>query len=183
MQGATSYKFERRPGTSGSATETVDTPSTKWAPTAAIAGGSWQWRVTAYDTAGNLIGDSSWLHPFSVTDTPIATVPVSITGSGVVDSTLTLNPAQWNMPNNVLTITYQWFRGTLGGQRPDRRDVRRHVGRHRQGDHRAGDRHQAGLHDRHVDQQRDHRRPGGRTAGVDPGGHQRHRLLRLDDAS
>ena len=45
-------------------------------------------------------------------DTPVATVPVSITGSGVVDSTLTLNPAQWNMPNNVLTITYQWFRGT-----------------------------------------------------------------------
>ena len=39
-------------------------------------------------------------------------MPVSITGSGVVDSTLTLNPAQWNMPNNLLTITYQWFRGT-----------------------------------------------------------------------
>ena len=37
-------------------------------------------------------------------------MPVSISGSGVVDSTLTLNPAQWNMPNNVLTITYQWFR-------------------------------------------------------------------------
>src|SRR3954451_19468906 len=68
VQGATSYRFERRPGTSGSATETVDTPSTKWAPTAAIAGGSWQWRVTAYDTANNLIADSSWLHPFSVTD-------------------------------------------------------------------------------------------------------------------
>ncbi len=112
VQGATSYKFERRPGTSGNATETVDTPSTKWAPIAAIAGGSWQWRVTAYDTANNLIADSSWLHPFSVTDTPIASVPVSITGSGVVDSTLTLNPAQWNMPNNLLTITYQWFRGT-----------------------------------------------------------------------
>ena len=110
--GAKSYRFERRPGTSGSATETVDTPSTKWAPTSAIAGGSWQWRVTAYDAANNLIADSSWLHPFSVTDTPVASVPVSITGSGVVDSTLTLNPAQWNMPNNVLTITYQWFRGT-----------------------------------------------------------------------
>ena len=50
-----------------------------------------QWRVTAYDTANNLIADSSWLHPFSVTDTPIASVAVSITGSGVVDSTLTLN--------------------------------------------------------------------------------------------
>ena len=112
VDGATSYKFERRPGTSGSATETVTTPSTKWAPIAAIAGGSWQWRVTAYDTANNLIADSSWLHPFSVTDTPVATVPVSITGSGIVDSTLTLNPAQWNMPNNVLNISYQWFRGT-----------------------------------------------------------------------
>ena len=85
VQGATTYRFERRPGTSGSATETVDTPSTKWAPIQAIAGGSWQWRVTAYDPADHLIADSSWLHPFSVTDTPVATVPVSISGTGVVD--------------------------------------------------------------------------------------------------
>ncbi len=154
VQGATSYKFERRPGTSGNATETVDTPSTKWAPIAAIAGGSWQWRVTAYDTANNLIADSSWLHPFSVTDTPIASVPVSITGSGVVDSTLTLNPPQWNMPNNLLTITYQWFRGTSPVAGADRCDLRGHVGRPRQGDHREGDCHQAGLHHRYVDQQR-----------------------------
>ena len=108
--GATWYRFERRPGTTGGATEVVDTPTTKWAPTSAIAGGNWQWRVTAYDPAGNLIADSSWLHPFSVTDTPVASVPVSITGSVAVDSTLTLNPAQWNMPNNVLDITYQWLR-------------------------------------------------------------------------
>jgi hypothetical protein len=112
VQGAKYYTFQRRPGTSGNATESVDTPTTKWAPTAAIAGGDWQWRVTAYDAADNLIGDSTWLHPFSVTDTPVASVPVSITGSGVVDSTLTLNPAQWNMPNNVLTISYQWYRGS-----------------------------------------------------------------------
>jgi hypothetical protein len=112
VQGATHYKFERRPGTSGNSAESVDTPTTKWAPTSAIAGGSWQWRVTAYDAADNLIADSSWLHPFSVTDTPVASVPVSISGTGVVDSTLTLNAAQWNMPNNVLTITYQWFRGS-----------------------------------------------------------------------
>jgi hypothetical protein len=112
VQGAKFYKFERRPGTSGNAAESVDTPTTKWAPTSSIAGGSWQWRVTAYDAADNLIADSSWLHPFSVTDTPVASVPVSISGTGVVDSTLTLNPAQWNMPNNVLTITYQWFRGS-----------------------------------------------------------------------
>jgi hypothetical protein len=111
VQGAKKYRFERRPGTSGSPTESVDTPTTKWAPTAAIAGGSWQWRVTAYDAADNLIADSTWLHPFSVTDTPVANVAVSITGSGVVDSTLTLIPAQWNMPNNVLNITYMWFRG------------------------------------------------------------------------
>ncbi len=81
VPGATSYKFERRPGTSGAAAETVDTPSTKWAPVQAIVGGNWQWRVTAYDTAGNLIADSTWAHPFSVTDTPVATVPVSITGA------------------------------------------------------------------------------------------------------
>ena len=78
-------------------------------PIASIAGGSWQWRVTALDPANNVIADSGWAHPFSVVDTPVATVPVSI-GSGVVDSTLTLNPAQWNMANSDLTITYQWYR-------------------------------------------------------------------------
>ncbi len=110
VQGAARYQFERRPGTSGGAVETISTPTTKWAPTNAIAGGSWQWRVTAYDAANHLLADSTWNHPFTVIDTPIATVPVSITGSNAVDATLTLNPAQWNMPNNVLTITYQWLR-------------------------------------------------------------------------
>ena len=110
VQGATSYRFERRPGTSGSATETVDTPSTKWAPTAAIAGGSWQWRVTAYDTAGHLIGDSSWLHPFSVTDTPVATVAVEHLRQRDRGLHPHAEPRAWNMPNNVLSITYQWYR-------------------------------------------------------------------------
>jgi hypothetical protein len=112
VQGAKFYRFERRPGTTGSAVESVDTPTTNWAPIAAIAAGTWQWRVTAYDTADHLIADSSWLHPFTVADTPLASVPVSISGTGVVDSTLTLNPAQWTMPNDQLTITYQWFRGS-----------------------------------------------------------------------
>ena len=90
----------------------MNTPTTKWAPIQALAGGSWQWRVTAYDTAGHLLADSSWNHPFTVVDTPVATTAVSISGAGTVDSTLTLNPASWNMPNNVLTITYQWYRGS-----------------------------------------------------------------------
>ena len=180
VQGATSYKFERRPGTSGSATETVTTPSTKWAPIAAIAGGNWQWRVTAYDTASNLIADSTWLHPFTVVDAPVATVPVSITGSGVVASTLTLNPAQWNMPNNLLTDHLPVVPRHDRGPRRDRCDLRGHLGRRRQGDHGEGDRHQTGLHDRNVDQQPDHGHPGRLTAGVGPGGHQRHRSLWLD---
>jgi large repetitive protein len=110
VQGAARYLFERRPGTSGGAVESVSTPTTKWAPTGAIPGGDWQWRVTAYDAANHLLADSTWNHPFTVVDTPVATVPVSVTGSTAVDATLTANPAQWNMPNDVLTITYQWLR-------------------------------------------------------------------------
>ena len=53
-------------------------------------------------------------------------------------------------------------------------------GGHRQGDHRPRDRHPAGLPDRHVDQQRHHRRPGEHAAGVCSGDHHRHRFPRLD---
>ena len=95
---------------------------------------------------------------------------VSITGSGIVDSTLTLNPAQWNMPNNVLTITYQWFRGTsavTGATGVTYKVTSADIGKAITVRATA---HPARLHDRHVDQQRDHGAPGGRTAGVDPGG-------------
>jgi hypothetical protein len=117
LAGATKYKFERRIVGTSSSTETVTTSALAYAPTAAIAGGSWEWRVTALDTAGHNLGSSAW-RPFTVVDTPLATTPVSITGSGAVGTPLTLNPPTWNMPAGTVTTTYQWYAGTsaLSGQ-------------------------------------------------------------------
>lgn len=114
---ATKYKFERRLVGGSTVAETVTTPALSWAPTAAIAGGSWEWRVTGLDSAGNLLEPSAW-RPFTVIDTPSATVPVSISGSGKVGTPLTLTPPTWNMPPATVTTTYQWYRGTsaLAGQ-------------------------------------------------------------------
>jgi len=111
VTGATNYKFERRVANSSSVTEAVTTAALAWAPTAAIAGGSWQWRVSALDTSGHALGSSPWTS-FTVVDTPVATTPVSISGSGAVGTTLTLNPPIWNMPPGTVTTTYQWYRGS-----------------------------------------------------------------------
>lgn len=114
---ATKYRFERRLVGGSIIAETVTTPALSWAPTAAIAGGSWEWRVTGLDSAGHLLQPSAW-RPFTVIDTPGATIPVSISGSGKVGTPLTLNPPTWNMPPATVTTTYQWYRDTslLTGQ-------------------------------------------------------------------
>jgi len=114
---ATKYKFERRLIGGSVVAEAVTTPALSWAPTVAIAGGSWEWRVTGVDSAGHLLQPSAW-RPFTVIDTPSATIPVSISGTGKVGTPLTLNPPTWNMPPATVTTTYQWYRGTspIAGQ-------------------------------------------------------------------
>ena len=57
---AVTYKFERKLSTSDSLAEAVWTEANAWAPTAALSNGSWQWRVSAYDLARNLLGTSAW---------------------------------------------------------------------------------------------------------------------------
>ena len=49
-------------------------------------------------------------------NTPIASVPVTITGTGFHGSTLTLSPPTWDTPG--VTTTYQWYRdaSTISGQ-------------------------------------------------------------------
>ena len=106
---ATTYKFERRVLGASSVTQTVTTPALAYAPTAAVAGGDWQWRVTAIDAAGQPLASSDW-RDFSVTDHPIAITPVSITGSGAVGTALTAQAPGWNLPG--VATTYQWKRGT-----------------------------------------------------------------------
>jgi hypothetical protein len=104
---ATTYRFERRrPGVTD-LTESLTTPATAWAPTKAIANGAWEWRVTSLDANNAALGSSGW-RPFAVHDTPVATTPVRLQGSGGVGTALTVVPPVWDMPD-VIT-TYQWLR-------------------------------------------------------------------------
>jgi hypothetical protein len=105
---AASYRFERQLAGSSNITESVTTPALAYAPTAAIDGGSWQWRVTALDPSGQPIASSAWRN-FTVIDHPIAVTPVTISGSGAVGTALTAQPPGWNVPG--VTTTYQWMRG------------------------------------------------------------------------
>ena len=56
VQGARSYRYERRKVGATSLTETATTAALSWAPTGTIADGAWQWRVVAVDTAGKDLG-------------------------------------------------------------------------------------------------------------------------------
>lgn len=104
---ARSYRFERRRVGSDAVTETVNTIATAYAPTAAIAGGDWLWRVTSLDAAGDVLGRSDW-QPFTVRDVPTATTPVGISGSGEVGSDLVLTPPDWDLTD--VQTSYQWLR-------------------------------------------------------------------------
>ena len=106
---AGTYRFERRVVGAATSAETVTTAALSYAPTAAIAGGDWQWRVSALDAAGQVLATSDW-RGFTVTDHPLASTPVSITGSGAVGTALTVQAPGWNLPG--VTTTYQWKRGT-----------------------------------------------------------------------
>ena len=65
MPGAESYRFERRVVGTSTLVEPVTTRATSWAPQQAIAGGSWEGRVTAIDAAGNTLTPAAW-RPFPV---------------------------------------------------------------------------------------------------------------------
>ena len=60
VAGAAYYHFERRPAGQSYSQEVVNTPGLSWAPTATIADGSYEWKVSAYDAAGNVLGGSPW---------------------------------------------------------------------------------------------------------------------------
>ena len=107
---AATYRFERLAPGSTTVVESVTTSSLAWAPTTAIPGGQWDWRVTALDADAKPLGTSQ-VRRFTVTDRVFETTPVSISGSGRVGTNLTLTPPNWNFTDDV-TTTYQWYRGT-----------------------------------------------------------------------
>ena len=106
---ATSYRFERRKEGSTSLTENVTTRASAWAPTVALAGGSWQWRVVLLDNRGSALGAAPW-RTFTVVDAPVAVIPVSVSGSGRVGSELRVGAPTFDPV--VDRIDYQWYRGT-----------------------------------------------------------------------
>jgi hypothetical protein len=60
VQGAKSYRFERRKSGTTTLSETSTTAALAWAPQSTITDGTWQWRVVAIDTAGKDLGASAW---------------------------------------------------------------------------------------------------------------------------
>jgi hypothetical protein len=104
---ATTYRFERRRPGSTEVTESATTAATAWAPAKALTGGPWEWRVTSLDANAAALGSSAW-RPFAVHDTPVATTPVHLQGSGGVGTALTVVPPVWDMPD--VATTYQWLR-------------------------------------------------------------------------
>jgi large repetitive protein len=107
VEGATSYRFERRETTSQTIRETVNTPSLARAPTAKLTGGAWQWRVSSLDANGLVVKASAW-QDFTVTTAPTATTATRISGSGSVGELLTGTDPVWSLPDVV--NTYQWLR-------------------------------------------------------------------------
>lgn len=89
--GATYFRFERRPYGSSSLSETVITQATAYAPTALIADGTWQWRVTALDALKQVIASSSW-RTFSV--------------DGTRPTVKTWTPSAWARPGSNFVVTF-----------------------------------------------------------------------------
>ena len=60
VAGATSYRFERRQAGVTYSSETVNTVSPQWAPSAQIPDGSWEWSVSSLDAYGRVTAGSGW---------------------------------------------------------------------------------------------------------------------------
>ena len=78
VDGATTYRFERRAAGSTSMAETVTTPALAWAPTGKLAAGNAEWRVTSIDPAGKVMGTSAW-RSYAVPSTTTTTPPPTTT--------------------------------------------------------------------------------------------------------
>ncbi|HSS67822.1 MAG TPA: Ig-like domain-containing protein [Nocardioidaceae bacterium] len=68
VDGAASYRFERRTQGATSSQETKTTTGLSWASQKHIPDGSYEWRVSSFDASNNLMGASAW-RPFRVDGT------------------------------------------------------------------------------------------------------------------
>lgn len=60
VQGAASYRWDRRLVGANGIAESVGTVALAWAPTSSLGDGSWEWRVVALDPNNQVIGASTW---------------------------------------------------------------------------------------------------------------------------
>lgn len=106
VQDAAKYKVEWQvPGASSASSGT--TVALSFAPTAPLPGGAGQWRVTAYDGKGGVLGTSSW-SPYTVKNAPTAATPPMISGTAATGSDLTASAPEWDVTGVV--DSYQWLR-------------------------------------------------------------------------
>lgn len=106
VDGAASYKFERRTVATGSV-DTVPTTALAWAPSSKLPAGASQWRVTSLDAAGNVLASSGW-RDLTVQGGPAASSTPVVTGSGTVGELLHVSGPAWDVPD--VATTYQWLR-------------------------------------------------------------------------
>lgn len=109
VDGAATYRWERRVAGSATTTDSVQTVATAYAPTSTLGDGNWEWRVAAYDTAGQVLNRSDW-RTFAVIGGPTVVAPPHIEGGGVVGTMLTSSDPSWDFQG--VTNHYQWMRGT-----------------------------------------------------------------------
>ncbi|MET1059760.1 MAG: Ig-like domain repeat protein [Nocardioides sp.] len=107
---AATYVLEVRVAGSATNWATITTPATSWATVKEMPAGSWQWRVTARNTASTPknLGTSDW-RDLSVVTGPTATTAPVVTGSGKVGTPLNASEPVWDLPG--VTNTWQWKRG------------------------------------------------------------------------
>jgi hypothetical protein len=114
---ATRYAVDVRNGAGQSVGSTSSTAATTWAPTVNLAGGTYTWRVTAYDTADNPV--ATYAPATFVVDTvltPSSPPQVLVSAQGAeVGASLNVQMPTWNRPT--VTTTVQWLRdgSTIGG--------------------------------------------------------------------
>ena len=107
VDGAASYVLEVRTEGSTSTWATITTPASSWATVKPMPAGSWQWRVTARNSASSprVLGISEW-RQLSVVTGPTATTAPVVTGSGRVGTPLNASAPEWDLPG--VTNTWQW---------------------------------------------------------------------------
>jgi hypothetical protein len=109
VQGAASYRFERRRVGATGLDESAKTSALAWASTSTIADGTWQWRVVAVNTAGKDMGASGW-RSFLVDGTRPTVKSFSPANGATVKRSVNFKATFSEPVTNVTTATVKLYR-------------------------------------------------------------------------